>query len=242
MKIWIVIIGLTAMACRPLITKPVNNTYITQTQASDQSVIQKIKPYKDSLDAYMNEIIGTLDVDMERKTKSLETKLGNFVVDLAFKYAVDANQKIPDKFPKPDMAILNFGGLRTSWSAGSLSRRDVYELMPFENNLVVITMNTADMKALFTYLATHPQPIANAKLDITNNMANNISINQTPLENRTYYVITSDYLGNGGDQMTFFKEKPQIAYIKLRDVIMQHIEQSKEQISSSLEGRISLGK
>ena len=37
-------------------------------------------------------------------------------------------------------------------------------------------------------------------------MAKNIQIQGKPLdENKTYYVATSDYLANGGDKMTFFK-------------------------------------
>ena len=54
---------------------------------------------------------------------------------------------------------------------------------------------------------------------------NKIEINNQPLdENRIYYVGTSDYLANGGDNMTFFKEskiKFDMEY-KLRNMMIDY--------------------
>ena len=55
-------------------------------------------------------------------------------------------------------------------------------------------------------------------------------------------MLTSDYLANGGDKMSFFKGKKQRKVgIKLRDAIINYCI-SKENISSKLDNRLSIAK
>ena len=47
--------------------------------------------------------------------------------------------------------------------------------------------------------------------------------------NKVYYVVTSDYLSNGGDNMIFFKkgvEKYNLDY-KLRNIIIDYFKENK---------------
>ncbi len=46
---------------------------------------------------------------------------------------------------KVDIAIVNMGGMRCSWPAGPITRGNVFELMPFDNRLVVLTLKGSDI-------------------------------------------------------------------------------------------------
>ena len=39
------------------------------------------------------------------------------------------------------MCVLNWGGIRRSFTAGDLTVKNVFELMPFENEVVVVTLS-----------------------------------------------------------------------------------------------------
>ena len=49
---------------------------------------------------------------------------------------------------KVDIAIVNMGGMRCEWPAGPVTKGSVFELMPFDNELVVLTLKGLDIIAL----------------------------------------------------------------------------------------------
>jgi 2',3'-cyclic-nucleotide 2'-phosphodiesterase (5'-nucleotidase family) len=109
------------------------------------------------------------------------------------------------------MAIMNYGGIRAAISAGPVSERTAYEVMPFENGLVVAALkgNTVIKMAAFLTEAKVPHPISGMeiRLDSEGSLAS-LRIRGQPLDpERTYYVATSDYLIGGGNGMTFFQER-----------------------------------
>jgi 2',3'-cyclic-nucleotide 2'-phosphodiesterase (5'-nucleotidase family) len=88
-----------------------------------------------------------------------------------------------------------------------------------------------------------PHPLAGIQFTISkSNQPINIQIQGKPLDtNKIYYVITSDYLSNGGDKMDFFKkgtEKYDINY-KLRNILIDYFKETKT-ITSTRDQRIIL--
>ena len=76
-----------------------------------------------------------------------------------------------------------------------------------------------------------PHPLKGLSFTIDkNNQAKNILVNGNPLENdKIYYVVTSDYLSNGGDNMLFFKKgvaQYDLNY-KLRNIIIDYFKENK---------------
>ncbi len=234
-----IILILLAISCQSTKIKPAAPNSINGSAGEDAEIQSMIQPYKDSMSTYMDEVIGELAVDMKRLKTEPETILGNFVADLSFDMINELYELQQIDF-EPSMCILNFGGLRTSLSKGPITRSKVFELMPFENSIVAVKMTKNDMDSLFAYLAREGgQPISNARLSISNKKPGTYTIGNKPLVNGDYWVITSDYLANGGDNMTFFIDKERRSFMKLRDAIMTHIENSKRPISSEIEGRIT---
>jgi 2',3'-cyclic-nucleotide 2'-phosphodiesterase (5'-nucleotidase family) len=75
-----------------------------------------------------------------------------------------------------------------------------------------------------------PHPISGIKFTIDKNkQPKNILIQGKLLENEAlYYVITSDYLSNGGDRMDFFK-KGKATYdlnYKLRNILIDYFKET----------------
>ena len=91
----------------------------------DSNVVKIINPYKTQLDKKMNEIISFTNSEMKKGKP--ESKLGNFVCDLSLFIANG----------QADFCILNNGGLRDVISQGNITIRDIYKVMPFENELVI---------------------------------------------------------------------------------------------------------
>ena len=117
--------------------------------------------------------------------------------------------------------------------------------MPFENEMIVLELNGETTLELVTFIAEKGgMPVAGLTLEIENNKPQNITIKGKPFDkNKTYKVVTSDYLANGGDKLAMLNQRinDKLTGIKIRDAIIEYfIEQNKKgvTITSSLDGRI----
>jgi len=209
----------------------------------EDSVIKAIiKPYKLSLDSEMNEIIGYSERYMDKGNP--EGLLNNFVSDVIL-YEAQKRIKESNIDIKADISLLNNGGLRSSIPSGAITKRHIYELMPFDNEIVVIELSGEKTKELFDFVAmSKGLPMSGAKMAMKDNYADSILIDKKPFDlSKSYYVVTSDYLANGGDKMSFFTnpiKKVTINYL-VRDAIINYIrEQNKKAkvIDSKLDKRI----
>ncbi len=211
---------------------------------TDQLIESVIAEYREDLEKVMNEVLGYSAHRMERGTP--EGLLNNFVADLVLYKGRNIYQPADDK--PIDFCLLNYGGLRTGIPEGPVTRSRIFELMPFENEMVVVTLTPEKTMELFEYLAgaTVGMPVSDIQLQIENGAVRNIRIGEVPFEpDRNYKVLTSDYLAGGGDNMTFFMEPVSLELlgVKIRDAIIAHLieeNQAGRQIQSKLDGRISI--
>ena len=107
-----------------------------------------------------------------------------------------------------DFAILNSGGIRAVISKGDVTARNMYQVMPFENTIVVVELTAKSVRDLIAYLiqSKKPHPISGIQIKINRDGSlTSVNIQGKPFdEDRTYFVATSNYLANGGDNMNFF--------------------------------------
>jgi len=207
----------------------------------DSVLIKKIQPYKDSLDADMNQVLIKSVTVMEKGQP--ESKLGNLFADVCL---YEANEKYkPEDRHAADFAFFNNGGLRNSLPKGPVTKGNVYELMPFENELVILTLNGATVKKIFNFIASKGGvPVSGLRMGIQNNTPVNMYINEMPFDSsHTYKMVTSDYLANGGDQCFFLQDavKNENIGLKVRDALIGYMtEKSKrnETLDSDLDKRI----
>ena len=190
--------------------------YDVQSTEVDSSIYYTILPYKTELDAQMNTVLCYSSKDM-RKSKP-ESLLGNWTSDVCLQMA---QELYSDDI---DLSFFNTGGLRSPLPQGEITKRDLFKLMPFENELVVLELNKVEMLDLKSYFnITEGQPIA---------FADNFTLNDT-----LFLVLTTDYLANGGDKMKFFKDKTQHKVgVKMRDALINYCTR-QDTISSNLDER-----
>ncbi len=209
-------------------------------QLVDSSLVRMIAPYKQKLDAQMNEVLNVSDMDLLKERP--EGTLCNFAADAILSYG----NKIHDK--PIDFCLLNYGGLRVpSIAKGNITLGKIYELMPFDNLVEVVEIDGASCKQLLDVIAkSGGWPVSGVRFKINNMIAEDIFIKgQTFDINKTYTIITSDYLVNGGDGLDMLKKaakKTPLNY-KVRDAIIDYVRDQKnnnQNINTQLDGRITI--
>lgn len=204
--------------------------------ADDETIDDLINPYRAKLEGQMNEVIGEIAHDMSKKLP--ESTLGNFVAELLKE---QTELIIGDSL---DFAMQNHGGLRiSSLSKGPINKWKVFELMPFDNMLVVITADGRIIKQLFDVIAYKGGwPMTDdIKMTIKDTIATEVLIHGQPIDDdRLYKFAINDYIANGGDNCDFLQEgKVETLNITVRDAIIDYFERTKGTMhSSKITGRI----
>ena len=212
----------------------VNATYDSLVNPDMQSLMDG---YQQKLSEAVNRQIGTSDCLMTASAP--ESLLSNLLADLLL------NQANCLSAQPMDMAILNLGGIRAPLKKGPITVGDIYKIMPFENELVLLTMTGTDLKAIFNHIAASGgEGLAGATLSIKAGKAERILIGNQPLdETKQYLVATMDYLAAGNSGMTAFLKavKRTDTQLKVRDCYIQQIEQltaKGQTVTASLDDRI----
>ncbi|PWD98118.1 5'-nucleotidase C-terminal domain-containing protein [Marinilabilia rubra] len=184
----------------------------------------KIAPLRDSVEAIMNEVIGESKSDLFPDKP--ETPLSNFVADLlldAAKKEIEAT----GKKPLPIITVINVRGLRTAIPEGKITVEDIFSLMPFENQLVLLKLSGLNVRKLFQHMGeSGGDGLAGASFTFSEGEVKNAKTGGQAIENEEfYYVATSDYLASGGDHYTIFQQAVEEYEFpsKIRDLIISHI-------------------
>jgi 2',3'-cyclic-nucleotide 2'-phosphodiesterase (5'-nucleotidase family) len=162
---------------------------VNQNAGGNTSLTSLIKPYSDSVNKLMNAVIGSNETLLERKRQG--NLLGYFITDA---YLEMARQKVN---PKVDAAFMNSGGIRLpELPAGSITQGKIYELMPFDNLMVLLKMKGSLLKQYLDTLAANDGIIeAGITMDIQNRAVQNVMVGGKPLDiNAEYTIAHSDYV------------------------------------------------
>lgn len=196
-----------------------------------------LSPYKLQLDAKMDEVIGQVENDM--RAHKPESLLSNWSADVYLqRAAASLGQPV-------DVAIVNLGGLRTQIPKGKFTVRKVFELMPFENELVILWLKGSDLNELLQFFAKiGGQGVGGLRMEIRDGKAVNIQVGGKALEmDKLYSIATNDYLAEGNDYMTALTKQVKRVNtgILVRDMLMEYVRAETaagRNINSKLDGRI----
>lgn len=188
----------------------------------------------------MNAILGYSTVALSKTSTGGESLLGNFFSDATLFEAKKIDPLIDFAIPSTN------GGLRNDLPLGAISLANVFELMPFENELMVFSLKGEDVQSLLNFIANSGgQPIAGLKLTINDKKPVNALINGRPFDpSKNYRVLTSDYIAGGGDGLNSFKNpvESKVLGLKIRDALIMYIKEKQaagEKVSSKLDRRVS---
>lgn len=213
---------------------PVSKVYeVTE----DKEVLHIIKPYKAQFEAEMNQVVGLCAFELIKKKP--DGILNYFLADALYEVSGNLSEK------PIDFCVLNYGGIRLpALAKGNITKSTIYELLPFDNYLVVLEMSAEMVQQFFNHIAVNGGwPVSKHiqfKLDTVQNKAVDIKINGKQLSNKKkYQVVMPDYIANGGDDCTLLKQIPQYNLnILMRDAMLDYLYAHKDTIAPKLEKRI----
>lgn len=205
----------------------------------DAEAMALLAPYKARIDSVMHNVLGTAEMSMDRFRP--ESPLSNLIADVLREAAIDVLGK------PADMGLVNVGGIRNSLTEGPITTENIYEILPFENSLCVLTMKGTALKHLFENIAAKlGDGVSGIRLEVTKDgKLLQASLHGKPVEDdRDYTVATIDYLADGNDGMTAFlqadkRECP--AGATLRGLFMKYVQKQTaegKKVTSRMEGRI----
>lgn len=201
---------------------------ITEKEIQNQPIENYIKPYREHINKDLDSILAYCPTTLDKSGKWQST-LGNLMADVTLQRGNLVFKSRENK--EIDLCLLNSGGIRAILPKGNVTSRTAFEIMPFENGLVVIALKGEQILELVNYfIATKkPHPLSGITFTIAkDSSAKNILVQGKSIdENAIYYVATNDYLSNGGDNMNFFKkgiQKYDLDY-KLRNVLIDYFKE-----------------
>ena len=199
---------------------------ITDTLPSDPSIEAFMKPYREHVNNNLDSVISYAVDTYSKSDGTLNTAIGNFMADAMYEQSNPIFKKRSGH--DIDFVLLNHGGIRAIISKGDITTRTAFEVMPFENAVVVAKLKGEQIKELLDYLvkAKRAHPISKLKIVMdANENLKEATINGQPIDyNKSYYVLTNDYLYNGGDGMDFFKKRDTVYVLdyKIRNALIDY--------------------
>ena len=198
-----------------------------------------IKPFGVELNKTMGKVIGFANVSMYKKQP--ESILGNFMADCIQKMGAQ-------KFNLTvDIGFMNQGGIRAGLNKGNITVGNVYELMPFDNVIVIQELSGTVLEKFIQLIAADGGwPIsAGSSFTLKDKKAVDIIINGKPIDLKAKYITSNtDYIVNGGSNSIMLKGIPfQNKGYLLRDALIDYINDLTKQgkpVDGKLENRVRL--
>lgn len=215
---------------------------ITKDIPQNVAVESYIRPYRENINRDMDEVLAFAPETLDKSKGEWQTGLGSLQADITLKAASKILMAREKK--KADICILNHGGIRSIIAKGNVTARTAFELMPFENSLVVAALKGGQVIEMAEYIIKEkkPHPLSGMEiiLDRGQKTYKAISVQGKPVDpDATYYVATNDYLCNGGDNMNFFKKRTAFFDLdyKLRNIWIDYFKEA-DTVSAPLNQRI----
>ncbi len=223
------------------VQKPIDSTIV-----GDATIDEFVKPFRENLNKQLDTPLCFSAYEFSKDDGVLESSMGNLMADISLAQTQELFKKKFDK--EIDMVMMNFGGVRSTIAKGDVSARNAFEVMPFENELVVAELSYEKMQELIAYFikGQTAHPTSNLKLVIDKEQAKavNVAVNGKKVEEgKTYLVLTTDYLQEGGDKMYFFTNPVKLykTGYKLRNALIDNFKKV-DTLNGVLDNRVSYAK
>jgi len=172
------------------------------------------------VDAALAEVAATKDQPVGRTARALqpartgEFALGNLVVDGMREAGVGDGIAA-------DVAFHNNAGIRASLPKGTITYGQLYNVLPFDNQLIAMDLTGAQIVRILEHSVSDRAGSLQVSglsfrfdfSDPVGQRVREVIIGEEPLERqRTYRVVTIDYLAYGGDGFKTFLDGTNLAY------------------------------
>lgn len=237
------LLGLASCTSDKNITVTTSRTEMTAEwdDMPSQRAVDVFAPYKAKVDSIMDPVIGKSALYMTAKRP--ESLLSNLVADVL------RNSTVSYTGQPADVGIINVGGLRNSLNKGVITYRDVYEILPFENALCMLTMKGSDVKKLMRdIIKAGGEGLSNVTITADKEMnLIDVKIGKRSIDNdRLYEIATIDYLADGNDKMSAFKKaikRVDVPEATIRSIFLDYVKSEAAKgraVTSKMEGRVTI--
>jgi 2',3'-cyclic-nucleotide 2'-phosphodiesterase (5'-nucleotidase family) len=215
----------------------------------DPEVQAIMNDYAAQIEALKNEVIGHTNAPLTRDSCG-ESVMGDWSADIMRAYD-----------PSIDFAFTNSGGLRTDLPAGDITFGQVFEVMPFDNTLVIVSVPGDQLKNVLedgvgagtkycggTLLHGIIQ-VSGLKFDwdasqpLYSRVSNIRYYDDTPVDlspAATYTIAVNDFMATGGDDSPTLATLPQTnTYELIRDLMVSWVKDNSPFDPPTLTGRIN---
>jgi 2',3'-cyclic-nucleotide 2'-phosphodiesterase (5'-nucleotidase family) len=178
-----------ARSCQP-------QAYEGATVRSDPAIETIIAPILTQAARIRSEPLGVRSTHAFGAHKRSECPLGNLFVDIMREAVEDS-----------DVALANGGSLRSPLPVGDLTQGDLYDVMPFDNQLAVLTLSGAELRRLVVANVTGDQglmSVSGLRVEVECRGSEVVAHLRRPdgrdvADDETLVVVTSDFIALGGD-------------------------------------------
>jgi 2',3'-cyclic-nucleotide 2'-phosphodiesterase (5'-nucleotidase family) len=236
-KILLIVISSNFICCDTLEVSSTSFSRIEIVGPEESLLSDEIQVYKDSIDLKLDLIVGYSEgfyTKTDFNDINFNSSLGNLIADILFTqsdsvFNIQENKKI-------DFVLQNHGGIRSSLFEGDIKLTDIYKILPFENEIVIIEVFGETVEEIITFLRKeiNPHPISGLLISPDNGFIQGKLIDPS----KKYYISTNDYLLNGGDNMFFLKNNSKVYRLgySLRDAFIDFTKTNLK-LSSKIDNR-----
>ena len=129
---------------------------ITNQYQEVAAIEQFIKPYREHIDQDLSTVLAMAPQTLD-KNGEWQTAMGNMFSDAVM---LKGNPVFMAREKKAmDLVLLNHGGIRSIIPQGDVTARTAFEIMPFENSLVVIALKGEQIEEMLQYIITEKSRI-----------------------------------------------------------------------------------
>lgn len=170
----------------------------------DRELEQSLEPYRHGVDSLMRVPTGRqAAIDLPADGPQLLNFVSDFIYNRGNKL-LSAN-----KLTKADFAIINKGGIRHDMAKGEITEGGLITMMPFTNYIQVVDIKGSDLMSVFDVMASTNGNGVSKGVDVVfdpqTKKTLSAKLNGKNIDpNKTYRVVTINYLAGGGDYMTGF--------------------------------------
>ena len=183
--------------------------------------------------ASVKEVIGYSEKEMLRYRPQCE--LSNWFTDFLREKTAELTGR------KVDVAIYNYGGIRTDMPQGPITVDDIMSMFPFRNSLCYVALKGADLRAIFEFLAaTQMQAVSGVQLVVRDKKLESVKVGGGPLDDKkTYGVATINFLLTGGDGLFIAKNALELIEtgVMVKDAVIPYIQRQTRE-STAIEGHL----
>jgi 2',3'-cyclic-nucleotide 2'-phosphodiesterase (5'-nucleotidase family) len=200
------------------------------------ALLKLLKPFQEKLREKMSNIVGSVNKPHFRARP--ESMLGNLVAEMNLSYMRRKKYRV-------DVFLTNLRGIRRDMPAGVVTMGDLFEILPFENELVILkTTGKQLLEILHGLCKRGGEPIAGATLwmDAKRKQAHHVRIAGKALRlKKTYFLGTSRYLAKTGWMSRYTKGIPmQLTPLMIRDGVIKGFKNKRLRTKGTLTRRIQL--